>query len=407
MASTYLDLAAADQFLKTIYPDGRPKVGVYKDRPFLAMLQKKENWNGDFLKLPFRWADGGGGSTQFANAQANQSAPQTAAFYLVRKKDYAIKTIDNETDMASSTDMGAFISAAEVVIDAAQNLAAESLSIQAWGDGVGTRGVIGTIGTVATGVIQLTNEDDITKFDYGMKLNASADSSTVRAVSAWVVGRDEVAGTITVSLTNGGAAANPSGWTAADILVRDGDLNNVMSGVQSWIPTIVTSTDSFFTVNRSPDTRLRGLYGDLSSKDIQEAMVLGMKYVVRAGGHPDVILCTYSTYAALENSLGAQKRYVEVKGPGDISFTGIELNTRHGSVKVIPDRHCPAKNILILTMDTWGLYSLGAAPKILTYRDGNKFLRVGNADAAELRIGSYSQVGCAYPGANGRFLIAE
>jgi hypothetical protein len=404
MASTYLDLSAADQFLKNIYPDGRPKVGVYQDRPFLAMLKKKEDFYGDFYKVPFRWADGGGGSSQFSNAQANQSAPQTAAFYLVRKKDYAIKSVDNETDAASSTTMGAFISAAEVVIDAAQNQAAEALSIFAWGDGTGTRGVIGTI---TSGVIVLTNEDDITKFDYGMKLNASGDGSTLRAGTGWVVGRDEFAGTITVSLTNGGAAATPSAWAPGDLIVRDGDLNNVMSGVQAWIPSSVTSTDSFFTQNRFPDTRLRGLYGDLSAKDIQEAMVLGMKYVVRAGGHPDVIFCSYTTYAALENALGSQKRYVEVKGEGGISFTGIELNTRHGSVKVIPDRHHPAKQITILTMDSWALYSLGPAPKILTYRDGNKFLRVGNADAAELRIGSYAQVGSDYPGANGRFLVAE
>jgi hypothetical protein len=301
--------------------------------------------------------------------------------------------------------MGSFISAAEVVIDAGQNQAAEALSIYAWGDGTGTRGVISSIS--AGGVIVLTNEDDITKFDYGMKLNASSDGSTIRAATGWVVGRDEFAGTITVSATNGGTGANPGSWAANDLIVRDGDLNNVMSGVVAWIPSSVTSSDSFFTVNRSYDTRLRGLYGDLSSKDIQEAMVLGMKYVVRAGGKPGVIFCTYTTYAALENSLGAQKRYVEVPGPGDVSFTGIELNTRHGSVKVIPDRHHPAKQITVLTMDSWALYSLGPAPKILTYRDGNKFLRVGNADAAELRIGSYAQVGCDYPGCNGRFLVAE
>lgn len=52
-------------------------------------------------------------------------------------------------------------------------------------------------------------------------------------------------------------------------------------------------------------------------------------------------------------------------------------------------------------MNTWKLRSLGKVPHILTYgMEGLEGLRVGNADALEIRIGYYGQLICSAPGFN-------
>jgi hypothetical protein len=53
----------------------------------------------------------------------------------------------------------------------------------------------------------------------------------------------------------------------------------------------------------------------------------------------------------------------------------------------------------MLQLDMWKLYSLGKAPKILD-ADGLKMLRESDADAVQVRVGYYAQVGCRAPGFN-------
>jgi hypothetical protein len=52
-------------------------------------------------------------------------------------------------------------------------------------------------------------------------------------------------------------------------------------------------------------------------------------------------------------------------------------------------------------MDVWKLRSLGRAPHVLTYgMEGLEGIRVGNADALEVRIGYYANLICSAPGWN-------
>ena len=76
-----------------------------------------------------------------------------------------------------------------------------------------------------------------------------------------------------------------------------------------------------------------------------------------------------------------------------------------GPIKVIPDQNCPANVAFMLQLDVWKLYSLGKAPKILD-SDGLKFLRESTADAVEVRVGYYAQLGCRGPGYNVRIALS-
>ena len=60
-----------------------------------------------------------GSSATFATAYANQSSPLVAEFLVTRVADFSLASIDGQLLAAASSDPGAFIDGAELMIDAA------------------------------------------------------------------------------------------------------------------------------------------------------------------------------------------------------------------------------------------------------------------------------------------------
>ncbi len=108
------------------------------------------------------------------------------------------------------------------------------------------------------------------------------------------------------------------------------------------------------------------------------------------------------SYASLVNELGAKVQYVQLEHDEvQVAFEAIHFHSAYGKIPVLADRSCPAQTAYCLTMDTWKLRTLGKAPHVLTYgMEGLEGLRVGNADALEIRIAYYGNVICSAPGYN-------
>jgi hypothetical protein len=401
----YLDLTAANAILKELYPPGQPLHNlVYADNPGLALIPKFEKFTGKYLPTPMIYGVSQGTSANFANAQGNQSPVQAASFLLTRKTGYAIATLDNQTMLAAKDDAGAFIETAKLNIDGA--IRSATLLATSWLFRSGT-GSIGQSNAMSTGVITLTNVNDVAQFEVNQVLQAAAtDGAAPRAALGYVIAVDRSAGTVTVSATGlGGAAGNPASWStgaSGDFLLVIGNSNAAFSGFQAWLPfTAPTSSDNFYGVNRSADTwRLGGGRYDGSSQPIEEAFIDASALLAREGGKPNVAITNFQSYGALEKALGAKIQYVEIKGPAEIAFRGIRVNGANSEIRVFPDRSCPAATGFLLQMDTWKLASLGEAPMILRYADGNEMLRVYNQDASEVRVGFYGNVQCFAPGWN-------
>jgi hypothetical protein len=132
---------------------------------------------------------------------------------------------------------------------------------------------------------------------------------------------------------------------------------------------------------------------------IEEALIAAASRVAREGGRPDHCFMNYSEYADLEKALGSKVQYVDLKVNADIGFRGIVVNGPRGPIKCIPDQNCPGGRAFMLQLNVWKLYSLGKAPKILD-TDGLKMLRESSADAVEVRVGYYAQLGSRAPGWN-------
>ena len=382
--------------LKQHYTNERIENMVYKDNPFLAMISKYENFGGENLKLPIKWGNPQGRSADFALAQGNKYASSISAFLLTRQADQSLASINNQVLEASKGNANAFIEAATFEIDGAIESATRSLAISLYGDGSGSIGVVGALATTTASndTVTLATIQDITNFEVGMQLNFGTATANKKIDS---INRDT--GVFILDAA--------SGATATEAIYVDGDKDNMLTGLGGWLPsTAPASTDSFFGVNRSSDsTRLGGIRFDGSSLPLEEALIGAAARVAREGGKPDVCFVNYSNFADLEKALGSKVSYVDVKVNPEIGFRGILIHGPRGPIKVVPDQNCPNGVAYMLQMDVWKLYSLGKAPRILS-GDGLKQLRVSDADAVEVRVGYYAQLGCRAPGWNVRIALS-
>ena len=408
--------------LKELYTgDDYMKDLVYKKNPLLALMPKDESpsgFAGKYIPVPLVFGTPQGRSATFSNAQGNQTAPQLSSFFVYRVSNYQLATITNELLEATKDNAGAFVDEAKLVMDTSFRNISNDLAHDLYSDGSGKRGALASI---ATGVIVLTQSGDIVNFEVGMSLvsysvSGSTPTQSTGAAVGYIIAVNRSSGELTVSTSQGGAAATPSSWsTSFPNLAVEGDINftanglltantRKVSGLGSWIPVSApVSSDSFWGVNRSSDvTRLAGVRFDGSSESIEEALIDGSSLVAREGGMPDMCFMSFASYAALEKSLGAKVQYVDVKHEeADIAFAGIRIHAPYGPITVIPDRNCPPQLAYLLQLDVWKLRSLGRAPHVLTYgMEGLEALRVGSADALEIRIGYYANLICSAPGWN-------
>jgi hypothetical protein len=372
---------------------------------------------GKYLPVPLVYGAPQGRSATFVNSQSNQTAPAVQAFFVYRVKNYQIVTIENELIEASKTNIEAFVDDVKLNMDTGFRNISNDLALDLYSSGAGIRG---SYSAISTGVITLVQSADIVNFEVGMSLvsfsiSGSTYTQSTSAAVGYVIAVNRSAGTLTVSATAGGAAGTPTNWsTSFPYLGVEGDVAfgaisaqtsyKKVTGLQGWLPTTAPgSSDSFWNVNRSVDvTRLAGVRFDGSSETIEEALIDGASLVAREGGMPDMCFMNFASYSALEKSLGSKVQYVSVKhDEADIAFAGITVNAPYGPITVVPDRNCPAQIAYLLQMDTWKLRTLGKAPHILTYGlEGLEGLRVGNADALEVRIGYYGNLVCNAPGWN-------
>lgn len=408
--------------LKELYPeDGNYMVDlVYKKNPLLALMPKDESpagFAGKYIPVPLVYGTPQGRSAAFSTAQTNQTAPALSSFFVYRVKNYQLVTIENELLEATKNDAGAFVDEAKLNMDTGFRNISNDLAGDLFGAADGVRG---SYSAISTGVMTLTNAAQVTQFEVGMALVSFSKAANVYTQSTgaaigYVIAVNRSLGTVTVSATAGGAAGTPTNWSTSfpslgvqgdvvfgTITVQTSYLK--VSGLGAWLPlTAPTTGDSFWGVDRSVDvTRLAGVRFDGSTEAIEEALIDGATLVAREGGQPDMCFMPFASYSALEKSLGSKVQYVDVKhDEADIAFAGIRVHAPYGPITIVPDRSCPSQTAYLLQMDTWKLRSLGKAPHVLTYgAEGLEGLRVGTADALEIRIGYYANLICRAPGWN-------
>jgi len=403
-----LNYSVVTQAVKVHYKPMRVRDLVYKKNPLLALMSKYERFGGLNMPIPLRYHDPQRRSATFSTAQGNTSTSGLKQFVLERVRDYSFAYVDGQTIQATKGDNNAFLRYLTMEIDGAMNSIARSLAIAMYGDGSGQIGTISSAPPTAT-TFTLSNPEASTNFEVGMDLVWALNSASALRPGGprTITGVNRDTGLITLDV-----ALDPS-VVAGDAIFQAGDYTSAGSrlkvgGIEGWVPaTAPVAGDNWFGVDRSSDpSRLAGVRVNGIGMPIEEALITAAARVARDGARPDRAFCDYETYAALEKSLGTRIRYDTVKAPDvDIGFTGITLVGPTGEMTVVPDYNCQPNVIYLLQMDTWQLCTLGDAPQFLDL-DGQRMLRDAGADAYEVRIGYYGNVGCYAPGWNARIALA-
>lgn len=401
--STTANLTNTAALFKILYPQGHVPDATYQDYPMLSILGRDEQFYGSSMFLPLKYGNGNKRSSTFSNAQSNSGPTSNVGFTVTRAKDYAIAYIDNESMEASEKDEGAFVDLFKHEVDAAMKASVQSEAQSLAGDGTGIIGQISSGSTVASTSITLADVSQVTNFEVGNVLVATA-----------TVGGSARSGSVTVTAINRktgvlSAAANwsagISGLTAGDYLSIEGDLNQKPKGFSAWIPESDPSSTAFFGVDRTPDLlRLSGVRDDYSAKPLEEALVLAAKDMNLNGAACDYGFISYDKHAELENALGSKVQLVDVQSPVGIGFRGIKISSGKRPVVILADLTAKADRLWMMQSGTWKLRSLKKSIRLLD-QDGNKSLRQSNADGQEIRIGGYKQFTCEAPGYNGNFKI--
>lgn len=403
-----MDLTAFDSALKQYYTNDRIENMVYEDRPLLAMMKKREDFAGRNMPVVLVYGNPQGRSASFARAQsrAGSTSAKVEDFLLTRVKDYAVAIIDNETLLASESDMGAFLEAATVEVDGAISSLTNSQAAALYRAGYGS---IGTIGSISSATLTLANIDDVVNFEIGMELDVAAtEAGALRAYGTsanglLITGVNRNTGVITfgynvTDATNGipAAAANDYIFVRGD---HTASTITKLAGLEAWVPSSDPSSTAFYSVDRSVDvTRLGGLRYDASAVPIEEALIEAASKVGREGGKLDHFFMNFAKFSSLEKALGSKVQYIDMK-VGEVGFRGITINGPKGPIQVVPDQFCQSNRIWGLNLSVWSLATLGKHTRTID-TDGLQMLRQASADGVECRMGYYGNVACRAPGWN-------
>jgi len=419
--------------LKELYKDDKEYMQdlVYKENPAFALVPKDESTDGfagKYIPVPLEYGNPQGRSHTFSNAQNQQTAASLASFFVYVISDYQLVTITNLLMEQTKTNAGAFVDAAKLQMDGGFRSITNNIAFELFADGTSNRGNTTSAstqnGTVASGtVLPLANAQQIVNFEVGMTICASSSAGgapTSDYVTITQVNR--ATGVITGTASTGSLDAKWAIGAGSAYLSVLGDLPsggassttsfNALTGFSAWIPSVAAgvSATTFWGVDRTADpTRLGGLRYDASSYTIEEGMTNALAFGAREGAKFDLAIMDFASYAALVNALGAKVQYVQVKHDEvEVAFEGITFQSAYGRVTVLADRSCPPTTCFLLTMNTWKLKSLGKIPHILTYgMEGLEGLRVGTADALEIRIGYYGNLICRAPGWNMNVTLSQ
>lgn len=412
--------------LKELYVDDKDymKNIVYSKNPFLALVPKNESpdgFAGKYIPVPLEYGNPAGRSHTFANAQNQQTASNVVSYFVYAVQDYQLVTITNLLMEQTKSNAGAFVDEAKRTLDNGFRNISNNMAFELFYGGTASRGQISSAGVSLSGStlsFTLSNPQQVVQFEVGMTLQASSSDGgaaaqntpgTIDAIQVTSVNRGT--GAISGTVVQG---APGSSWAASYYLQILGDIGIGgsltiagmlgLSGLAAWVPASdPPSNDNFWGVNRSTDpTRLAGLRYNASSQSISEGLTNALAFGNREGASFDLIVLDFVSYSTLINELGAKVQYVELAHDEvEVAFQAIHFHSAYGKIPVLADRSCQPQTAWCLTMDTWKLRTLGKAPHILTYgMEGLEGLRVGNADALEIRIAYYGNLICSAPGYN-------
>ena len=254
------NLTNFDAAMKHMYPYKKVENMVYQNNPLLAMIPKDTSFPGRNATYAVEYGMTSGRSATFQTAQNNRSGTRIEDFVVTRVKDYAVVSLDNETLLAADGSEGSLLDVAKAKTDSALHALSRAMGRDIYRSGTGAIGQChaGTSPSADT-TLELI-EGHAVNFEVGMRIKGSAtDGSALYegVLEVTAVNRDDDVLTVSVNSTTGIPSLTTSDFLYVEGDAANGGSNIKMAGLDSWLPSSVTSS-SFFGVDRTLDTTRLG-----------------------------------------------------------------------------------------------------------------------------------------------------
>lgn len=413
-------MAQASDFtpvIRELWPQERLEKVTYEASPLLGMLPKDEDFAERVRHIAVQGRNIQSGSADFSTAQtastdSTSGSPQYKDFQVTITSNYHIGVLDSLTLERGKSNKAALVDAIDTTIKGALEELANNQSVDAYRDGTGALGQVGSSG-ISTTSLTLSNIEDVDNFEVGMEIVFAATKTGALRNSG-------ASATITAINRSTGVLTSDSNWTAqvaaaadADYLFRKGDAPNntgsllKMTGLGGWVPlTSPSASESFFGVDRSHDSwRYAGVRHDGSGGSaVKDEVMKLLTKLFRSSNRrakPEYLFMNPIDLESLLIDIEGQHSYQKVDSPhANIYYEAVTFASPFGQLKVFPDKYCPEKYAWALDLRTWKLASLGKFTKLIQ-NDGREMQRRASADGVEFRAVSRAQMYTVAPGFNG------
>lgn len=391
-------LAQVDAVFKKRYDPRKVSNLTFGKNKLLGMVNKKTGFTGKSWEIPVTLANTAGGSNTFSDAVTNRRSTQHERWSLTRVRAYQTATIDRETMRAAKDDPGAFVRATSSQVDAMFRAHGSDTCWNIYRTSNGIRGTEVSDSLVGSDTAVVLGSGEARAFELGMNVNfydaADTGLTTIDATSR-VVAVDRANNTVTFE---GDITASIA---AGAFLVRAGDENKKLSGLEDWIPATVTAT-SFFGVDRTvyPE-RLAGLiYTPAAAENFDVSLRTAAASVIENEGSPDYVFMHPLDLAQLDIDLDGDREFDKAASKdGHVGYDVIKVHCGGPIVRVVDDAWCQRDTAWMLSMDSVELLSIDPFGTIA--EDGALLHRLEGEDAFEARAAFYGQFSLARaPGHN-------
>jgi hypothetical protein len=421
--------------LKNYYRDGGAINTSYEKHVLWALMTKKRgvpNVTGSQFIHSVVYADSTGDASgdittanttnnptaaqgfQYAQQAGQNTGFQSVQFYTKRFQNLKDFSISTEAMLASEGPRGAFESAVTLQSDLAVRKLGNRQDIFMHGLGTGQLSQIGASTVLASSTLVLANVKDAVKFTPGQELDlCSANTgSAPRAYGTAVHGLyvqtvDKNLGTLTIAVSQapGAALCNITdatngipGAALSDFIFSRTDYNNVIQGIEAWIPYNGPTATLFNNVNRTQGDvqALAGSWMNAQLKSVEDYLIdatIQQEFVaVKQLTH---FIFPWGQYGQLMKSGTAREPIVQ-ETDMDVSFDGTEVLTPSGPVVILQSRNCPPNRVYGIDLESFEYTHLADPIKLWDY-DGMGGLRQPLDDGMEYRMFSYGNLVCHQP----------
>lgn len=396
--------------LKRLWGNNVP-TPVYKASKAIAFCKKDRDFGSEGRYVVVSVAPPGGGSADFSEAVANQSATTEVRFFVQPKNEYQVWSIQNDAIMRSQGDKNAMVELVKHYLGRARYAYARALARRFWGNRGGAAGQIAAAQNLALAVMTLRVRGNAAAFEIGQWYQFASTDGTGTAAAyptdlrdnakkLQVISIDRIAGTVTFN-----AALNTvGGITANDFVFRAGDYAQARTGAQGWGPIANPSaSENFFGVDRTATDmqRTSGARYSGSGQDkittLIEACAEGQN--VGIGGETTSGFRCFMhplDFKDFQKDKESVREITAEASEAKIGMKGLSIATALGDIEIFSETDVLQGSAWILSTDEVYERTKGDSPMDLI--GGSGLLIYPDQDKRQGRIGSYGNFFWENPG---------